>query len=343
MMPQSRNAVEHWPTDGPPRRHVMQLRPLGRTGLHVAPLAFGGNVFGWSADKATSFQLLDTFVEGGFNLIDTADVYSIWVPGHVGGESESIVGEWLTQRGAAMRQRVVITTKCGHPMSATTKGLSRQAITQAVDASLKRLRVDTIDLYQAHFDDPATPLDETLTTFDALIKAGKVRAIGASNYDATRLKLALDTSDRLSVARFATLQPEYNLLERDSYEAALQPLCVQEGIGVFNYFGLARGFLTGKYRSEADLAKSAARGGGVKKYLGARGMRVLGAIDGVAENLGATPAQVALAWNMAQPGIVAPIASATSVAQLKELMGAARLVLDADALAVLAAASTGTD
>ncbi len=317
----------------------MQQRPLGSTGFHVAPLAFGGNVFGWSADRATSFRLLDTFVDAGFNLVDTADVYSVWVPGHRGGESETVIGDWLAAN-PGKRDRVVIATKCGHSMSPDTKGLSRAAIHRACDASLARLRVERIDLYQAHEDDKTVPLEETLAAFDDLVKAGKVRAIGASNYSAARLAQALDVSRRLGVARYATLQPEYNLMERAAFEAELQPLCAKEGIAVFNYFGLARGFLTGKYRSEADLAKSAARGGGVKKYLNARGMRVLAALDAVAMERGATAAQVALAWNMAQPTIAAPIASATSVAQLEELMGAAKVELGADDLTRLNAASS---
>ena len=317
----------------------MQHRPLGSTGFTVAPLAFG-NVFGWSADQATSFRLLDAFVDAGFNLVDTADVYSVWAPGHRGGESESIIGAWLAAN-PAKRDRVVIATKCGMELSSDRKGLSRRWIKQACDDSLARLRTDRIDLYQAHKDDPDTPLEETLATFDELLKAGKVRAIGASNYSAARLGEALETSSRLGLARYATLQPEYNLMERAGFEAELQPLCAKEGLAVINYFALARGFLSGKYRTEADLAKSAARGSGVKKYLNERGMRVLAALDAVAKELGATPAQVALAWNMAQPTVAAPIASATSTAQLDELMGAARLALSGEALAALGAASTG--
>jgi aryl-alcohol dehydrogenase-like predicted oxidoreductase len=316
----------------------MQLRPLGSTGFQVAPLAFGGNVFGWSADKATSLRLLDAFVDAGFNLVDTADVYSVWAPGHRGGESESIIGEWFAAN-PAKRERVVIATKCGMELAPDKNGLSRRWIRQACDDSLARLRTDRIDLYQAHKDDPDTPLEETLAAFDELVKEGKVRAIGASNYSAQRLAQALEVSDRMGVARFATLQPEYNLLEREGFERELQPLCAKEGIAVINYFGLARGFLSGKYRSEADLAKSATRGGGVKKYLNERGLRVLAALDATAKEWSATPAQVALAWNMAQATIAAPIASATSVAQLDELMGATRVVLDARALAALSASS----
>ncbi len=315
----------------------MQHRPLGSTGFHIAPLAFGGNVFGWTADKAMSFRLLDAFVDAGFNLIDTADVYSVWAPGHTGGESETILGEWLAMH-PGKRSKVVIATKCGWELAPDKKGLSRRWIMQACDDSLKRLRTDRIDLYQAHRDDADTPLEETLRAFDDLMKAGKLRAIGASNYSAPRLADALAISDQHGLARFATLQPEYNLMERAGFESGLQALCLKEGIGVINYFGLARGFLTGKYRSEVDLAKSP-RGGGVKKYLDARGMRVLSALEHVAKAQSATTAQVALAWNMAQPAIAAPIASATTVEQLRELLGAAELRLDGQALAALNDAS----
>jgi aryl-alcohol dehydrogenase-like predicted oxidoreductase len=319
----------------------MQFRPLGRSGLQVAPLAFGGNVFGWTADEATSFALLDAFVEGGFNLVDTADVYSRWVPGHAGGESETIIGKWLQAGGAARRDRVLIATKVGKPMGdegSGRSGLSRRWIRQAVHDSLRRLQTDRIDLYQSHDDDAATPMEETLTAFAELIQEGKVRAIGASNFSAPRLAEALATSQRLGLPRYESLQPLFNLADRAPYEAELQPLCVAEGLGVINFFGLARGFLTGKYRSEADLGKSP-RGGGVKAYLNARGRRILAALDEVAQALNATPAQVALAWQMAQPGITAPIASATSLTQWAELAGAARLTLDAAQRQRLAAAS----
>lgn len=325
---------------GPHVPHVQQApvrRPLGRSGLEVAPLAFGGNVFGWTADRATSFSLLDTFVGAGFNLIDTADIYSIWAPGHRGGESESIIGDWLAAR-PGMRSRIVLATKVGMAMSDVNKGLSKRWIAQAVDDSLRRLRTDRIDLYQSHEDDPSTPLDETMSAFDALVRAGKVRAVGASQITAERLASSLATSDRLGLVRYTTLQPLYNLVERDAFEPALQPLCVREGLGVINFFGLARGFLTGKYRSEADLSRSV-RGEGVRKYLSPKGMKVLAALDEVAVHLKATPAQVALAWNMARPGVVAPIASATSVAQLSELMAAASLTLDVEAMAALDHAS----
>ncbi|ODU97776.1 MAG: alcohol dehydrogenase [Rubrivivax sp. SCN 70-15] len=314
----------------------MEPRELGRSGLQVAPLAFGGNVFGWTADERTSFSLLDAFVDAGFNLIDTADVYSRWVPGHTGGESETIIGCWLKAKGR--RDRVVIATKVGKPMGEGRTGLSRRWIRAAVEDSLRRLQTDRIDLYQAHDDDTATPLEETLSTFAELIREGKVRAIGASNFTAPRLAEALATSRRLGLPRYESLQPLYNLVDREPYEAELEPLCRAEGVGVINFFGLARGFLTGKYRSEADLGKSP-RGAGVKGCLNERGFRILAALDEAAARLGATPAQVALAWQMARPGLTAPIASATSTAQWAELAGAARLALDAPTIAALDRAS----
>jgi aryl-alcohol dehydrogenase-like predicted oxidoreductase len=315
----------------------LPLRPLGRSGLQVAPLAFGGNVFGWTADEATSFSLLDAFVDAGFNLVDTADVYSRWAPGHSGGESESVIGRWLKASGK--RDRIVLATKVGMDMGDGRIGLSARYIRQAVEDSLRRLQTDRIDLYQSHEDDAKTPLEETLSAFADLIREGKVRAIGASNYSAPRLAEALATSERLGLPRYETLQPKYNLVDRASYEADLQPLCLQHGVGVINFYGLARGFLTGKYRGEADLAQSA-RGAGVKAaYFNDRGWHVLAALDTVAERTGATPAQVALAWQIAQPGITAPIASATSVKQWAELAAAATLQLDAEALRTLTEAS----
>lgn len=316
----------------------MQMKPLGRSGLATAPLAFGGNVFGWTADEATSFRLLDAFVDGGFNLIDTADVYSTWVPGHSGGESETILGRWLKLSGK--RDRVLIATKVGKPMAGEGRtGLSPRWIRQAVDDSLRRLQTDRIDLYQSHEDDPSTPFEDTLATYAELIRAGKVRAIGASNHTAARLAEALDMSERLKLPRYETLQPLYNLVDRAAFEAELEPLVRERGLGVINFFGLARGFLTGKYRSEADLARSA-RGAGVKAAcFNERGWRILAALDEAAAALKATPAQVALAWQMARPTISAPIASATSVAQLDELMGAARLSLDAATVDALDRAS----
>jgi aryl-alcohol dehydrogenase-like predicted oxidoreductase len=319
----------------------MQQRQIGRSGLHVAPLALGGNVFGWTADEATSFAVLDAFVDGGFNLIDTADVYSRWAPGHTGGESEAVIGRWLQASGK--RDRLVLATKVGKPMGdegSGKSGLSRRWIRKAVHDSLQRLQTDHIDLYQSHDDDTATPLEETMAAFAELIAEGKVRAIGASNFTAARLAEANAVAARLGVPRYECLQPHYNLVERKVYEDELEPLCRAQQVGVINFFGLARGFLTGKYRSEADLAKSI-RGGGVKKYLEPHPMRVLAALDAVAAELQATPAQVALAWQVARPGITAPIASATGVAQLQELMGAARLVLSPAQIGALDAASQG--
>jgi aryl-alcohol dehydrogenase-like predicted oxidoreductase len=315
----------------------MQLRALGGSGLEVAPLAFGGNVFGWTADEGTSFRLLDAFVDDGFNLIDTADVYSRWIKGHSGGESETVIGRWLKKSGK--RDRVVLATKVGMDMGDGKIGLASKYIRQSVDDSLRRLQTDRIDLYQAHQDDPKTPLEETLAAFAELIREGKVRAIGASNYSAARLDEALKTSARLKLPRYESLQPLYNLVERAAYEAELEPLCRREGLGVINYFGLASGFLTGKYRSEADAGKSPRGGNTVKKYLNERGRRVLDALDSAAAQHKATPAQVALAWQMARPGLTAPIASATSLAQWQELARAARLSLDADTIAAIDAAS----
>jgi aryl-alcohol dehydrogenase-like predicted oxidoreductase len=316
---------------------MMQFRPLGHSGLAAAPLAFGGNVFGWTADEATSLRLLDAFVDHGFNLIDTADVYSRWVAGHQGGESETIIGRWLRQSGK--RHKVLIATKVGKDMGEGRAGLSPKWIRQAVEDSLRRLQTDCIDLYQTHDDDTRTPLEDTFAAFDALIRAGKVRAIGASNHSAARLAEALDTSERLGLPRYETMQPQYNLVDRQPYEAELQALAVGRGLGVINFFGLARGFLTGKYRGPADVVRSPRGGGVAKDYFNERGFRILAALDEAAARLKATPAQVALAWQMAQPGIAAPIASATSEQQLAELAGAASLTLDAATLAALDRAS----
>jgi aryl-alcohol dehydrogenase-like predicted oxidoreductase len=315
----------------------MQQRPLGRSGLMVAPIALGGNVFGWTADEAASFAVLDAFVDDGFNLIDTADVYSRWAPGHAGGESETIIGRWLRKSGK--RDRVVLATKVGKDMGDGKVGLAPKYIRQAVDASLRRLQTDHIDLYQSHDDDANTPLEETLGAYAELIKVGKVRAVGASNHTAARLDEALRTSERLGLPRYECLQPLYNLVERPAYEAELEPLCRREGLGVINFYALASGFLTGKYRSEADAAKSPRGAGVVKKYLNERGLRVLDALDSAAAQHKATPAQVALAWQIARPGITAPIASATSVAQWREIAAAARLQLDAQTIAAIDAAS----
>jgi len=314
----------------------MDKRRLGSTGFDVAPLALGGNVFGWTADESTSFAVLDRFAGAGFNLIDTADSYSRWASGHQGGESETVIGRWIARRGR--HDDVVIATKVGSDMGQGHKVLRKDYILQAVEASLRRLQVDCIDLYQSHWDDENTPIEETLAAYDHLIRQGKVKAIGASNLTAPRLRQALDAARAHGLPRYATLQPHYNLYERASFEGELQALCVREGIGVITYFSLAAGFLTGKYRSAADFGKSA-RGEGMKKFMNARGMGILDALAAVATRLGATSAQVALAWLMARPGVTAPIASATSVAQLDELLRAAALVLDAEAMQALDAAS----
>ena len=315
----------------------MDKRPLGRSGLMVAPLAFGGNVFGWTADAATSFSLLDAFVDAGFNLVDTADVYSRWAPGHSGGESETLIGQWLA-RSPGRRERIVLATKVGKEMGPGRIGLAKAYIRSAVEDSLRRLQTDHIDLYQSHDDDAGTPLEETLSAYAELIAAGKVRAIGASNFTAPRLAEALAASRNAGLPRYECLQPLYNLYDRAPYEAEREPLCRAEGLGVINFYGLARGFLTGKYRSEADLGKSP-RGGGIKDYLNPRGMAILAALDDAAEAHRATPAQVARAWQMARPGLTAPIASATSVKQFAELAGAAALVLSAETIARLDRAS----
>ena len=307
----------------------MIRRELGRSGLQVSPLCFGGNVFGWTVDEATSFKLLDAWVDAGMNFIDTADLYSRWVPGHGGGESETIIGKWLKQSGK--RDRVVIATKVGKDMGDGKVGLAKGYIRSAVEASLKRLQTDVIDLYQSHDDDAKTPLAETLGAYGDLIRAGKVRAIGASNFTAERLSEALDVSRTLGLPRYETLQPLYNLVERAAYEDELEAVCVQHGLGVINFFALASGFLSGKYRSAADLGKSA-RGAAVREYLNERGLGVLDALDEVAQRCNATPAQVALAWQIARPSITAPIASATSLEQLAELVAAAQLKLDAAAI-----------
>jgi len=313
----------------------MDKRALGRSGISIAPLALGGNVFGWSADEATSFAVLDAFVGEGLDFIDTADTYSAWVPGNRGGESETIIGRWLKRSGK--RDQVVIATKVAK--WSQRKGLSPANIAAAADDSLRRLGIDCIDVYFAHEDDASVPLEDTLGAFARLIEAGKVRAIGASNYSAARIAAALEASAKHGLPRYEVLQPEYNLVARKGYEADIEPLARREQLGVVCYYALASGFLTGKYRSEADLGKSAARGGAVRKYLDTRGLRVLAALDEVAAAHRATPAQVALAWLIARPGITAPIASATSVAQVQDIAAAVRLELSADEIARLDEAS----
>lgn len=315
---------------------MMHRKPLGNSGLTLPPIVFGGNVFGWTADPVTSFRLLDALMEAGLNAIDTADVYSRWVPGHAGGESEAIIGVWLKNRGG--RDKMLIATKCGLEMWPQKKGLSKSRILAAVEESLLRLQTDYIDLYQAHRDDPETPLEETMEAFAMLVRQGKVRALGASNYSAPRLAQALKASRELGLPRFESLQPHYNLVERKEYEGALEQLCLSENIGVINYYSLAGGFLTGKYRPESDLANNP-RAGSVQKYLNPKGFAVVEALRAQAERLHATPAQVALAWSIARPSITAPIASATSLEQLEGLVKAARLHLDSEAVEALDAAS----
>ena len=302
----------------------MKKRKLGNSGLEVFPLAFGGNVFGWTADEPMSFQLLDAFVDSGFNFIDTADVYSKWVPGHQGGESETTLGKWLKRTGK--RKKVILATKVGMEMGPNKKGLSKAYIFQAVEDSLKRLQTDYIDLYQSHSDDPDTPLEETLETYGRLIQQGKARAIGASNYTAERLLRALEISHQRGYPSYQSLQPFYNLYDRADYETKLESLCREKSLGVISYYSLASGFLTGKYRSEKDISKSP-RGQRAGKCLNERGMRILESLDRVAEQHKSTPAAVSLAWLIARPGITAPIASATNLDQLNELMEAPKLEL----------------
>ena len=314
----------------------MNKRELGRSGIEVVPFCFGGNVFGWTADEKTSFTLLDALVDRGFDFLDTADVYSKWVPGNTGGDSEIIIGNWFKKSGK--RDKIILATKVGKPMGDGKKALSKAYITRAVEDSLNRLQTDYIDLYQSHEDDADAPLAETLETFDSLIKQGKVRVIGASNYSGIRFKEALQVSKDNGFARYETLQPEYNLYDREEYEKQYESLCREQNIGVISYFSLASGFLTGKYRSENDLNKSK-RGGGIKKYLNGRGYKILAALDKVADEYNTTPASVALAWLMERPGITAPIASSTSVQQLDELVKATELKLSGEAIELLTTAS----
>jgi aryl-alcohol dehydrogenase-like predicted oxidoreductase len=318
---------------------LMDYRPLGRSDLMVSPLCFGGNVFGWTADERTSFSLLDAWIDAGFNFVDTADVYSRWAPGHTGGESESVIGRWVKQGGR--RNQLVIATKVGNDMGEGRIGLKPERIREAVEASLRRLHIDCIDLYQAHRDDASTPLDATLEAFAQLVKEGKVRVLGASNYSASRLHEALETSQRLGLPRYESLQPLYNLYDRFEFEDELQALCRREHVAVINYYALAAGFLTGKYRGAADVSKSKRGQMVVQKYLNARGEGIVHALDEAAQRSNATPAQVAIAWLLAQPGVTSPIASATSVAQLNELVKAAELRLDAATLQLLNEASAG--
>ena len=312
---------------------TMQTRALGRSGLAISPLMLGGNVFGWTIDEATSFAVLDAFVAGGGNAIDTADGYSVWVPGHVGGESETIIGKWLRRRGR--RDDVVIANQVGGEVNAANKGLAKAYIVRAVEGSLQRLGTDYIDLYQSHKDDPTVPVEETLEAYAQLVQAGKIRAIGASNFTAARLQESLAASRQHGYPRYETLQNLYNLYDREDFEQSLAPVLLAETIGAIPYYGLAAGFLTGKYRHPADLQKSP-RGPGVgQKYLNEKGLTLLAALDAVAARRQATPAQVALAWLMQAPGVTAPIASATSAYQVTELLAATELRLTAHDLATL--------
>jgi aryl-alcohol dehydrogenase-like predicted oxidoreductase len=315
----------------------MQKRPLGRSGLEIVPLVFGGNVFGWTIDEKTSFSLLDAFVDAGLNAIDTADVYSRWAPGNQGGESEAIIGNWL-RANPGKRDKVLILTKVGSDMGQGHRDLSAKWIAKAVEDSLRRLNTDVIDLYQSHWPDPNTPHEETLRAYEALMKAGKVRAIGTSNYDAALLAESLKVAKEKGLPRYETLQPQYNLYDRADFDGPLRDLAMREGIGVITYYSLASGFLSGKYRSKEDLSKSQ-RGSRVEKYLDARGMRILAALDEVAARNGAKPAEVALAWVIAREGVTAPIASATSLEQLASLVKSVQLKLSAEDIAALDAAS----
>ena len=314
----------------------MQKRRLGRTDLEIAPLVFGGNVFGWTADEKTSFDLLDRFFAAGLNAIDTADAYSRWVPGNSGGESETIIGKWMKSRGN--RDKMVVITKVGSDMGQGKKDLSPAYIEKAIDASLRRLQTDVVDLYLSHWPDPTTPYEDTLGAYQKLIEKGKVRHIGASNLDAAQLRAALDVASLRGLPRYEVLQPGYNLYDRDGFDGPLRDLCMHENLGVITYYSLAMGFLSGKYRSEADLGKSA-RGGGVKKYLDKRGMRILAALDAVSARHSAKQAEVALAWLIARPGVTAPIASATRLEQVDSLVKAVSLTLSAEDIEELDAAS----
>jgi aryl-alcohol dehydrogenase-like predicted oxidoreductase len=314
----------------------MRTKPLGQTGLSVPAIVLGSNVFGWTVKEEDAFRILDAAFDAGLNCIDTADVYSTWIPGNQGGESETIIGKWFARSGK--RNQVTLATKVGMDMGGGKKGLAAKYMEQELEESLRRLQTDRIDLYQAHEDDPAVPLEETLGAFDAMVRKGKVRFIGASNYSGARLREAMETSRRAGLATYQTLQPHYNMMDRAGYESDLAPVAAEFGLAVIPYFSLASGFLTGKYRGAADLGKSP-RGGGMSKYLNDRGHRVLNALDEVAKENNSTPASVALAWLLAQPNITAPISSATKIEHIHALVAAAELQLSADAVARLSAAS----
>lgn len=310
----------------------MEKRQLGNTGLYVYPITFGGNVFGWTIDEKKSFEILDAFTGAGFNFIDTADVYSRWADGNTGGESETIIGNWLKKNNN--RDKVIIATKVGSEMGNGKKGLKKKYILQAAEDSLKRLKTDYIDLYQTHFDDESTPIEETLEAYQQLIKEGKVRHIGASNLSAERLKDSLQIAQENGLPLYETFQPHYNLYEREAFENGLEPLCLGNSLGVLNYYSLASGFLTGKYRSKEDLGKSQ-RGRGVEKYLDDRGFKILAALDEVAKNLNTTQATVALAWLIHRPSVTAPIVSATSLNQLESIIAAPDLNITAHEIELL--------
>ena len=314
----------------------MEKKKLGHSDLFVYPITFGGNVFGWTINEQQSFEVLDGFTAEGFNFIDTADSYSHWVPGHTGGESETIIGNWMEAR--KNRQQVIIATKVGSIPGTTKKSLAKDYILKCVDESLKRLKTDYIDLYQSHYDDPETPIEDTLEIYDQLIRAGKVRWIGASNFSAARLTEALDIAQKLSLPKYQTFQPEYNLYKREVYEQEFEDVVVENQLGVINYYALASGFLSGKYRSEADLNKSQ-RGAGIKGYLNDRGFKILKALDQVAEQYNANPASIALAWLIARPSVTAPIASVTNLLQLQDLVKAANIKLGVEDIAILDEAS----
>lgn len=314
----------------------MERRKLGNSDLFVYPITLGGNVFGWTIDETTSFDILDGFVNAGFNLIDTADTYSHWVPGNSGGESETIIGNWMEQR--KNRQQVIIATKVGSIPGSTKKSLSKDHILRSVDGSLKRLKTDYIDLYQSHYDDLETPIEETLEAYDQLIRSGKVRWVGASNFSPERLTASLEIAQRLSLPKYQTLQPEYNLCKREVYENEFEQLVTEHQLGVISYYALASGFLTGKYRTEADLNKSQ-RGGAVKKYFNEHGFKILKALDQVSEQYNVSPASIALAWLISRRSVTAPIASATNISQLEDLVKSANLRLNIEDIAILDEAS----
>lgn len=314
----------------------MEKRQLGNTDLQVYPIAFGGNVFGWTLDEKKSFEILNGFTEAGFNFIDTADVYSRWKPGNSGGESEKIIGNWLKEK--KNRHDIILTTKVGSDMGDGKKGLKKKYILQAVEDSLKRLKTDYLDLYQTHFDDESTPVLETLEAYDQLVKDGKIRWIGTSNMSPERIKESLETSAEKGFPSYETLQPHYNLYAREKYESEYETLALGHGLGVFTYFSLESGFLTGKYRTKEDLKKSP-RGGDMDKYFDERGLKILDALDEIAKQENTTPASVALAWLIQRPSVTAPIVSATNLEQLKSIIQAPELNLDSDAIRFLTSQS----